>query len=239
MPAPYPLLDMPPGEFTNIFDYQAINMAAAHNMFIQGINAMVAHAPYVTEEKVQPFMVFCLTLLEGVHHHHHLEETFYFPIMEKKLGAGTLSGNVEEHTHFVPKVEEMEQWLKDVQEGREKYDAQLFLEKVNSFSDTMIDHLNHELPTLESSKIRAVFTEKELKDIDKEFMKLALSNISFYTSLPLSSVCQNPATPWFPPIPLPLKWATKWWFSRKHSEAWEFGPVDFNCKPRQLPGPSA
>ena len=41
------------------------NMAAAHNVFIQGINAVVAHAPHIAEEKVQPFMVFCLTLVRG------------------------------------------------------------------------------------------------------------------------------------------------------------------------------
>ena len=41
------------------------NMAAAHNVLIQGINAVVAHAPHITEEKVQPFMVFCSTLVRA------------------------------------------------------------------------------------------------------------------------------------------------------------------------------
>ena len=39
------------------------NMAAAHNHFVQGINAIIAHAPHITEEKVQPFMTFCLSLV--------------------------------------------------------------------------------------------------------------------------------------------------------------------------------
>ena len=39
------------------------NMAAAHNTFIQGLNAMIRHGPTVTEDKVEPFMWFCLALV--------------------------------------------------------------------------------------------------------------------------------------------------------------------------------
>jgi hypothetical protein len=39
------------------------NMAAAHNMFIQGLNAIIYHGPLVTEDKVEPFMLFCITLV--------------------------------------------------------------------------------------------------------------------------------------------------------------------------------
>lgn len=42
-----------------------------------------------------------------------------------------------------------------------------------------------------------MFTEKELKEIDTGFMKLALAKIDFSTTLPLSVVCGNPATPWY------------------------------------------
>lgn len=73
---------MPPGDFKNMFDFQAMwgfssvenanmthwmeafsNMAAAHNMFVQGVNAIVHHGPTVTPDKVQPFMLFCVTLV--------------------------------------------------------------------------------------------------------------------------------------------------------------------------------
>jgi len=138
------------------------NMAAAHNMFIQGINAVVHHAPTVNEDKVAPFMVFCLTLvrphvlffflliphfirifqLGNIHHHHSLEETFYFPAMEEKLGKGSLSGNIEEHKEFIPGLEALEEWCKKVQNGEEKYDAKILLGLVDAFADTMVAHLN-------------------------------------------------------------------------------------------------
>ncbi|PPQ72502.1 hypothetical protein CVT26_003592 [Gymnopilus dilepis] len=211
-------------------------MAAAHNHFVQGINAIIAHAPHITEEKVQPFMTFCLSLFEVIHHHHHVEETFYFDALEKKLGKGAMGENVEEHAVFVPKLEETEQWLKDIQAGKEKYDAQLCIEKVTDFADPMIAHLEHEVPTLNRERIRECFTEKELKDLDSEFMKHALGGISFWTTVPITIACGDPATAaWFPPIPTPMKWAVRWFFSRRHKEAWEFGTMDFAGNPRQLP----
>ncbi|KAJ7451705.1 hypothetical protein FB451DRAFT_1284077 [Mycena latifolia] len=232
MPAPYPLLEMPPGDFKNMFDYQAINMAAAHNAFIQGINAMVSHAPRVEGDKVQPFVVFSLAVVDSIHHHHDLEETFYFPELEKKLGKGALSDSVAQHHEFVPQLVELKGYLEDVKASKETYNGPLLVERINSFSDVMINHLNEEIPNLESSRMREVFTEKELKDMDSAFMKLALAKIDFNTTLPLSVVCGNPATPWFPPFPTPLKWATRYWFARKYKEAWEFGPLDLYGKPR-------
>ncbi|KAJ6520972.1 hypothetical protein DFH09DRAFT_1193344 [Mycena vulgaris] len=153
MPAPYPLIEMPPGDFTNMFDLSRPSHAAAtgyqkhgaaHNTFIQGINAMVAHAPSVPPERVQPFMVFSLAVVENIHHPHDLEETFLFPEMEKKLGAGALSHNVTQHREFVPQLLELKEYL----EG--------------------------EISSLESSRMRVVFTEQELRDMDAAFMKRAL-----------------------------------------------------------------
>ena len=37
------------------------NMGAAHNTFIQSINAIVKHAPNITEDKEKPFLIFALT----------------------------------------------------------------------------------------------------------------------------------------------------------------------------------
>jgi hypothetical protein len=38
-------------------------MGAAHNAFIQGLNAIIRHALNITEDKVQPFMIFALTVV--------------------------------------------------------------------------------------------------------------------------------------------------------------------------------
>ncbi|KAF9527421.1 hypothetical protein CPB83DRAFT_836591 [Crepidotus variabilis] len=237
MPAPYPLIEIPPGDFSNQFDYPAISMAAAHNIFIQGVNAMAAHALHVTDEKVQPFMLFCLSVLEVVHHHHRVEETYYFDALEKKLGEGYLTESKDEHGTFVPQIEATESWLEDVRDGKTIYDGSGFLAQINSWADDMIHHLNHEVERLDREKIKECFTVNELKAIESEFMKVALKDANFYTSLPILLVCGNPATPWFPPFPLPLRWAIRYWFSRRHREAWEFGLLDLDGIVKPLPSP--
>ncbi|KAF8798448.1 hypothetical protein BYT27DRAFT_7264618 [Phlegmacium glaucopus] len=77
---------------------------AAHNMFIKGINTIVHHAPTANEDKVKPFVVFCLTLLSNIHHHHSIEEMYYFAALEEKLGKSGLSGNIEQYKEFIPGV---------------------------------------------------------------------------------------------------------------------------------------
>ena len=64
-----------------------------------------------------------------------------FPRFEEKLGKEAMQVNLEQHELFIPKVEELEQHLKDVQEGKEKYDGQRIIDMIESFGDTMVQHL--------------------------------------------------------------------------------------------------
>ncbi|KAK2464031.1 hypothetical protein APHAL10511_003975 [Amanita phalloides] len=233
MPYPYPLLDLPPGNWKNIYEFQSIHMAAAHNTFIQSINAIAKHAPNVTEDKIQPFMIFALTAISTVHHHHNLEETFLFPFYEEKLGKGALQVNIEQHEMFIPQLNELENYLKEVQDGKAKYDGKLIFDKIESFGDIMVDHLRNEIATLEPERLRANFTEKELKQMDTDLTNMILSALDHYKNLPSVMVTMDPRTPWFPAFPLPIKWATRLWYSRKYKEAWEFGPVDLYGNPRK------
>ena len=49
--------------------------------------------------------------------------------------------NVEQHELFIPKVEELEHYLKDIQDGKEKYDGQRIIDTIESFGDVMVEHL--------------------------------------------------------------------------------------------------
>ena len=86
-------------------------------------------------------MSFIYAQISTLHHHHHVEETFVFPRYEEKLGEGAMRANVEQHEQFLPKVEELEQYLKDVQEGKAKYDGKRIVDAVDSFGDIMVQHL--------------------------------------------------------------------------------------------------
>ena len=64
-----------------------------------------------------------------------------FPRFEERFGKEVMQVNLRQHELFIPKVEELEQYLKDVQEGKERYDGQRVIDIIESFGDTMVQHL--------------------------------------------------------------------------------------------------
>jgi len=230
MPAPYPLLEMPPGDVKNVFDSQAINMACVHNTILQGINAVHYHASRVREDQVQDFMFFCDSLLGLIHHHHDGEEEHLFPELEKKLGKGALHSNVDQHAEFRPQLLDLEEYVKTVQNKEQQLNSDILVGKLNTLCDILVPHLVEEIGTLETNYLQKYLTVREMKIIDDEIVRRALREPIFYTTIPFSLVCSNPATPWFPPLPKPVIWAVRFWFWRRHAKAWEFGPCDISGK---------
>ncbi|KAF5384403.1 hypothetical protein D9615_003116 [Tricholomella constricta] len=227
MPAPYATIPRPPGDWKDIFDNQAIDMSISHNMFIRGLNAVYAQAPNIQEKQVQAFAFFCNSLLTMIHHHHHIEEELLFPFFESKLGAGTMEHNVEQHHAFLTGLEDLSAYIKDIQAGKAKYNGKLITEKLDGFADGLVQHLHDELPTLESSKMRAAFTKKDLKDLEATLGKRILKDVSLTTVLPLGMVLHDKSTaPHFPPLPKPILWVTQYGLYHLHSDAWAFGPCD-------------
>jgi hypothetical protein len=70
-----------------------------------------------------------------------MEETFLFPELEKKLGSGALSQNVEQHEEFIPQLLELKEYLEAVKSEARVYDGLLLVQMINSFGDTMVQHL--------------------------------------------------------------------------------------------------
>ncbi|KAF7303707.1 GH16 domain-containing protein [Mycena indigotica] len=227
MPYPFALTDRPSGDWKDQFDNRAIEMSVSHNMFIRGINAIYAQAERVTKAQVKSFAFFCISFIEMVHHHHHIEETLLFPFFETKFGEGSLQQNVQQHTTFMGGLQDLQTYFKAVHDGSEAYNGVTVIEKLNSFSDELVRHLVDEIPTLESSKMRAAFTEKELTDLDAALGKRILAEVSLVTSLPVALVChEKSSAPYFPPLPTPILWVAKYGLYRLHSDAWAFGPCD-------------
>ncbi|KAJ7067155.1 hypothetical protein C8F01DRAFT_1247552 [Mycena amicta] len=222
MPYPFPLVARPPGDWKNVFDNQAIQMSVAHNMFIRGVNAIYAQAKGIQDKQIKPFVFFCICVLETLHHHHHMEESLVFPFLEAKMGENAMAHNVEQHHAFMGGLDDLEAYLKAVQAGTAVYDGSTILEKLDSFAEQL------EIPTLESSKMRAVFTEQDLKDLAAQFSKRMMKDTSLPT-MPLALVCHDKSSaPYFPPIPAPVLWMAKYTLFYLHSDAWAFGPCDIH-----------
>jgi hypothetical protein len=54
--------------------------------------------------------------------------------------------------------------------------------------------LLQEIPTLESSKMRAAFTEKDLKDLEAAVGSRIMKEVSLVTTLPLGLICHDKST---------------------------------------------
>ncbi|KAJ7285152.1 hypothetical protein C8J57DRAFT_1290571 [Mycena rebaudengoi] len=229
MPFPFPLIERPPGDWKDIFDNQAIDMSIAHNMYIRGINAIYAQAEKIKPEQVKPFAFFCINFVVMLHHHHKMEETLLFPFFETKLGLHSMDHNVDQHHGFMAGLEDLEKYFNEVHAGTATYSGPKVIEKLDSFSELLVQHLRDEIPTLESSKMRAAFTKKELQDLEAELGKRILAEVSLVTSLPLGLICHDKSTaPYFPPLPKPILWVVQYGLFRLHSDAWAFGPCDVN-----------
>jgi hemerythrin HHE cation binding domain-containing protein len=128
-------------------------MAAVHNVFIRGLNAIHLQAINVgtkgTEQDIRDFVEFAAVWAQGIHEHHDLEETYVFPTIEKLTGVqGIMDANVQQHVAFHDGLSQYEGYLKRVLEGEEKYDGEKFRGIIDSFGETLGQHLNDEIPTL-------------------------------------------------------------------------------------------
>jgi hypothetical protein len=112
-----------------------------------------------------------------------------------------MDNNVEQHHAFMPDFHDFEEYVKKVHAGTEPYSGTTVIEKLESFSDALVQHLDEvcrlrcqEIPTLESNRLRAVFTKKELADMESDLLKIILKDISFFTTLPMGLVCHDKST---------------------------------------------
>ncbi|KAJ6531951.1 hypothetical protein B0H19DRAFT_1189291 [Mycena capillaripes] len=206
-------------------------MSLAHNMFIRGLNAIHAQAEGIREDQVKAFAFFCIAYCEMVHHHHRIEETYVFAKYNQKFGANAMDNNVEQHHAFMDGLNDLEAYFKEVHAGTTPYNGATVIQKINGFADQLVLHLNEEIATIESSRMRAAFTKQELHDIQAGVVKIILKDISFVTSLPMGLLCHDKSTaPYFPPLPKPILWSIQYGFSWRHKDAWAFAPCDIYGK---------
>ncbi|KNZ73103.1 hypothetical protein J132_01289 [Termitomyces sp. J132] len=210
MPAPFALLQRAPGNWDDIYDRQAIEMSISHNMFIRGINAVYLQTPKIRKHEVKAFAFFCNSLFMMIRHHHTIEEELLFPFFESKMGPNAMGQNLEQHHQFQEGLDDLERYIKKVLGGQAVYDGSLVIKKLDSFADDMVKHLHDELSTIESSRMRAAFTEKELEDAVHVLKKRVLKDVSLTIVLPLGLILHDKSTaPQFPPLPKFVLWLVR------------------------------
>lgn len=125
-------------------------MALVHNIFIRGLNCIYLQAPNVKFEKdIADFGTFIDAWTLSVHSHHDSEESFYFPSIEEYTGVkGIMDANIEQHRAFGSGLTSFEEYIKNVKEGKEKYDGAKVQSLIDSFGKIFTQHLTDEIETL-------------------------------------------------------------------------------------------
>ncbi|KAG6877391.1 hypothetical protein C0993_007876 [Termitomyces sp. T159_Od127] len=143
------------------------------------------------------------------------------------MGANAMTQNSEQHHRFQEGIDDLQRYIKEVLDGKTVYEGNLLIQKLDSFAEELVEHLHDELPTIESTKMRAAFTVQDLMKIKAALGKRVLKEVSLTTVLPLGLVLHDKSTaPEFPPLPRLVVWVVRYGLWYLHSDAWEFGPCD-------------
>ncbi|CAE6456466.1 unnamed protein product [Rhizoctonia solani] len=229
---PYPLIPTPPGDWQkNLHEMHAIRMAALHNIIIRSFNAIIYHAPNVTESDVPSFIKFCRAVADVVHEHHQTEEEVIFPCFEEKLGKGAMDANVNQHHDFMPQFDEWNEHCKKILSKEETYEHTKFVTMLRKSTDLLSAHLVDEIPTLEASIIKEHFTDAELRELEVRVAKKIQECISVWI-MPILFVCGDLSyNSWFPDeIPTPVLFFARHVVTRIGGDMWKWGQSDRYCR---------
>ncbi|KAK9774322.1 hypothetical protein SCAR479_08927 [Seiridium cardinale] len=101
--------------------------------------------------------------------HHDIEETHVFPVLARKMPefkAGKGNGAAElirQHREIHKGMDGMEEYLRDVQAGREEFDLVRLKERMESWGEVLWKHLDQEVKTLGAENMRKYWTAEEIR----------------------------------------------------------------------------
>lgn len=73
-------------------------MALAHNVIIRGLNSIYLQAPHLKPSDHSSFISYCKCWAELLDEHHDMEESVFFPEIERITGkVEIMDVNVEQH----------------------------------------------------------------------------------------------------------------------------------------------
>ncbi|TAQ90019.1 hypothetical protein B7494_g1646 [Chlorociboria aeruginascens] len=127
----------------------AVEMALIHNVFLRALNSIYLQAPNIKLQKdIDDFTTYMHSWSMLLHEHHTMEETYVFPMLEKEIGIpGYMEKNVDQHRAFGPGVQAYEDYIKDLREGKAKYDGDKICSIIDSFGPPLTKHLSEEIET--------------------------------------------------------------------------------------------
>ncbi|KAG8898656.1 hypothetical protein FRC00_002517 [Tulasnella sp. 408] len=201
------------------------------NVIVRGINSVLYYSGQVEPgtSSYKSFLGYTNEVLVYLHKHHLFEEERYFPFLESHLGAGTMSGNVDEHEAFKEPLAAFETLLNDLRSEKATWNVETFRKSIYDFSNLLKVHLSEEIDTLRPAVLKAKITREQFDAFQSESKKYFIANTSLVKDpqfLFINGDGVNGA--WFPPLPGPISFVSKALLWHLHSDWWQFGSCDKN-----------
>ena len=114
-----------------------------------------------------------LSLARYLEGHHNIEETYIFPILARKMpefrtgpGAGAGAGElVRQHRLIHDGMDIFEDYLRRCRSGETELELSVLKEKMDSWGDVLLGHLDQEVKTLGAENMRRYWTLEEVRAI--------------------------------------------------------------------------
>jgi hemerythrin-like domain-containing protein len=210
-------------------------MAFAHNAMLRGLNAIYLQALNISTKDTSDFLFFIGAWCGWVLHHHTIEEEKMFPSFESVAGVHSLQANVDQHYAFSTGLKTLEKYASTT--SPDTYDGTHVREVIDSFSDTLRNHLEDEIKTLwDMDSVTIGPASERLLSIYKESEEEAGRQDKSVVPPMVLGLCDKTfqgGNDW-PKMPPGSAWIVHYIFGRKHRGAWRFLPCDTWRNPRPL-----
>ena len=224
-------------------------MIHAHNDMIRGLNSIMLQGPHVPDaakperynaQDVKDLLFYLEAWTKAVDHHHHLEETVLFPALAKLSDAAKVlvEGPVEQHAALHGGLVSLQQYITTSLDHPENYRWDKLRSVIDSFTPSLLDHLNTEPYLLlelerdcESAAVEKCMVETEKTAVND--VSLSMLYDIFPVVLGAADKTYEGGNSW-PALPSFMPFLMNWWFSRRRKGAWRLSPCDFYGQPVPL-----
>jgi len=106
-----------------------------------------------------------------------------FPEAEKRV-PGSMTSNMDQHRAFHPGLEALDTFAQHAQTDPSTYEGEKLRTIVEQFGSSFVQHLHDEIPTLEKSKLKVIFTEEDFRRVWGTMINWTIKTNPKLTGLP-------------------------------------------------------
>ncbi|MCJ1408381.1 hypothetical protein MMC19_002456 [Ptychographa xylographoides] len=222
-------------------------MSYIHNTILRGLNSIYLQAPLVNSpHDIRDLLFFCGAWVKMAKHHHEIEESGFFPAIEKfTQKPGLMEGKIQQIHEFLPGMHRFLEYVQSTSPEEHRWES--FEDIVDSFAPVLVKHLKDTIDTLLAL---VEYDSDGLMKMYRGFEKIAAnsSHPNLYVSFPkvYGSIRAQLSTDeimpcvlgcadktyeggnTFPPAPFFVPYVIKYWFAAKNKgkgDQWEMKAI--------------